>query len=126
MNITYSQIKQIKENCDNLGLDWRDIIEAMNTQPVFLEYTLEIYDIASINQGGCASGAYMPAVTYAKALDTMNTFYDVIEWEIKAAIGGVPVIDADISWPHLAVQYVSLAVELWCLQWDEVLEGVEY
>jgi len=33
-------------------------------QPAWIVNELTPYDLAAINQGGCASGAYMPAVTY--------------------------------------------------------------
>ena len=40
--------------------------------PAWIKDGITNYDVASINEGGCASGAYMPAVTYHEALETMN------------------------------------------------------
>ena len=40
-------------------------------EPEWITQSLSPYDIAAINQGGCASGAYMPAVTYYQATKTM-------------------------------------------------------
>jgi hypothetical protein len=45
-------------------------------QPEWITQALSPYDIAAINQGGCASGAYMPAVTYHAAALTMSDHGD--------------------------------------------------
>ena len=86
----------------------------MNNQPTFITQDVTPYDIAAINQGGCASGAYMPAVTYHIALETMNDHSDDILDYIGEALGEVPAPPTDGSWGGMAVFYVSLAVELWC------------
>jgi hypothetical protein len=41
--------------------------------PDWVQSDISPYDVAAIVQGGCASGAYMPAVTYYTARNTMNT-----------------------------------------------------
>ena len=86
----------------------------MNNQPAFITQDVTPYDIAAINQGGCASGAYMPSVTYHIALETMNDHSDDILDYIEEALGEVPAPPTDGSWQGMAVFYVSLAVELWC------------
>lgn len=74
-------------------------------------------DIAAILHGGCASGAYMPAVTYHQALATMAEYGDEV-WDYLASdLGGGhfhPVNVGQISsWAGLACYYVSAAVEAW-------------
>ena len=72
-----------------------------------------IEDIAAIQQGGCASGAYMPAVTYYKAKQTMNEHgNDALEF-IEGHHGELPAPPTDSSWDGIAVHYLSCAVELW-------------
>jgi len=49
--------------------------------PAWIEQDITCTDIAAIIQGGCESGAYMPAVTYRTALDTMSEHgEDVIDY----------------------------------------------
>ena len=80
-------------------------------QPIWLDYALSPADVAAIIQGGCASGAYMPAVTYHKALATMDMHGDEIFDFLESVAGEVPK-PADIeSWDSLAMFYVSRAVE---------------
>ena len=71
------------------------------------------YDIAAINQGGCDSGAYMPAVTYYTARETMAQYGDDVLEFLDMAYDSFLVPD-DISWSGLCVHYLSGAVEMWC------------
>ena len=81
---------------------------------------LSPYDIAAINQGGCASGAYMPAVTYHIATQTMAEHgNDVLDF-INDAYGELPKPADDESWSGMAVFYLSLAVELFCMQHEDI------
>jgi len=80
--------------------------------------TLEEYDIESINQGGCASGAYMPAVTYNTAQWTMSKHGDEVLQYIEDCLGELTVPPEGTSWSGMAVYYLSMAVELWCSQFD--------
>ncbi len=67
---------------------------------------------------GCASGVYMPAVTYHTAIKTMNDHGDAIFGYIEESLGeiSVPPEDARTSWSHMACYYTSMAVELWASQ----------
>lgn len=76
------------------------------------------YDIAAIQQGGCASGAYMPAVTYYQARQTMNEYGDDVLEYIEEQYGELPAPPAASSWSGIAVHYLSLAVELWASGFD--------
>jgi hypothetical protein len=104
--------------------------------PAWIDQDLTIYDVDAITQGGCASGAYMPAVTYQTARDTMNThgddILDYISDTDTAAIcnddrqwlgrGELPAIPSDISWSGLAVFFLSYAIELFADSLESDLE----
>ena len=71
-------------------------------------------DVAAILQGGCSSGAWMPAVTYWQALETMNEYGDDIIEYLNDYDGTVPTPpETCIYWSSLAVFFLSYAVELW-------------
>jgi len=40
--------------------------------PRWIDQDISPNDVIAITQGGCASGAYMPAVTYHQAIATMS------------------------------------------------------
>jgi hypothetical protein len=81
-------------------------------------------DVAAIMQGGCASGAYMDAVTYHQALDTMSEHGDEVLQYIEDAIGELPSVTGQ-SWGQMACTYVSAAVELWASSIEPELESFE-
>jgi hypothetical protein len=118
LEMTYSEAKRIIEN------HGRDVIESMQDQPYWLTEAGELtyYDIQAVNQGGCASGAYMPAVTYHTAKQHMATHGDDILEYIEMSIGEIPAPPSTESWAGMAVYYFSMAVELWCGQFIEVTE----
>ena len=93
-------------------------------QPEWITQALSPYDIAAVNQGGCASGAYMPAVTYHQALDTMGEHGNDVLQYIQDSYGEVPKPSDDESWSGIAVFYLSMAVELFCMA-NEDLEDWE-
>ena len=79
-------------------------------------------DVAAINQGGCASGAWMDAVTYHKAAEIMGEHgNDVLEY-IENDLGEIPQPPQGSGWSALAVFYLSMAVELWCSSVADELE----
>ena len=86
---------------------------------------LDDYDIEAVRCGGCASGAYMPAVTYCIAVECMYKFgHDIVEYLDQ--IGGQyltldPQHDTYAGW---CVRVVSAAVEEWC--YTAELEGEEW
>lgn len=83
--------------------------------PAWVDQEISGSTIAAIVHGGCASGAYMPAVTYHSALATMNEHGDDVLEYIEGATGELPQPDASESWSGIAVHYLSIAVELWAL-----------
>lgn len=112
-NLTFSQCKQIVE----LGEDLRSIVEGLNEQP---EWLLEmggidnISELQRIQKCGCASGAYMPAVTYHTTLEIMGKYSDDILDFINDYYGEVPQPKPGTCWSGMAAFYVSIAVEEWC------------
>lgn len=113
-------------NYENEALDTMNI-EIDANRPQWID-PVEVYDIASIQQGGCASGAYMPAVTYYTATQTMadhgNDILDYIEEQTGENPLNIQKPDDVVSWSGLACFYVSYAVELWAMQFD--IDGIEY
>ena len=81
--------------------------------PSWIEQDITCYDLAAIIQGGCASGAYMPAVTYHQALATMQEHGDDVLEYIEDAMGELPKPNDGESWAGMACFYLSVAVELW-------------
>ena len=92
--------------------------------PDWLEPDISPSDIAAIVQGGCASGAYMPAVTYYDALQTMAKHGDEVLDYIETAMGELPDISGQ-GWSQMATTYLSCAVELWASGIEGTLEDHE-
>ena len=89
-------------------------------QPDWIEEPLSPYDIVAIIQGGCESGAYMPAVTYFNASQTMSEHGDKVMQYIEDNLGELPKPPADTSWSGMAVFYLSYAVELFAHSHEEL------
>ena len=81
--------------------------------PAWIDQNITPYDIAGICEGGCASGAYMPAVVYDQALDTMGRHGDAVLDYLEDALGELPAPTARESWSGMASHFLSAAVELW-------------
>lgn len=93
--------------------------------PAWIDQDIDGSTLAAIVQGGCASGAYMPAVTYHEALATMAEHGDDILDFIESIYGYVPSLSpASGSWAGIACNVVSEAVELWASQAAEEVEEV--
>lgn len=120
MYLTFSQCKQVAE-ITNL----RDVCERMADVPEWIDCDIELADVFAVNQGGCTSGAYMPAVTYHLASQTMAKFGDDVLEYIENNYGEIPAPNDGESWSGLACFYLSIAVELWCAQFSE-LSSIEY
>jgi hypothetical protein len=93
--------------------------------PVWIDQDISPSDVAAIVQGGCASGAYMPAVTYHQALATMSEDGDEVLQFIEDSLGELPTPPRDTSWSGLACFYLSCAVELWASSIEDELEQFE-
>lgn len=91
--------------------------------PAWIGSDITPNDIAAIIQGGCASGAYMPAVTYWQAIKTMSEHGDDVLQYLEDELGELPAHDSSISWAGLACHYLSCAVELWASSIEDELES---
>ena len=92
--------------------------------PDWIDQDITGADIAAIIQGGCASGAYMPAVTYSTALDTMRDDGDDVLQYIEDATGSLPDVSGQ-GWSQMACTYLSAAVELWAASVeDELIDAI--
>lgn len=90
-------------------------IKQLNIEiPQWIDQEIDLDQVRSIYQGGCASGAYMPAVIYHDALMTMNEHGDdVLEYLDEC---GVEISGADLlarSWAGMACILLSAAAEAW-------------
>jgi len=111
---------------DNFWNNETDIADLGIDQPDWIIQTLSPYNMISIYQGGCESGAYMPAVTYYQAKNTMNDYGDEVFDYLEQMTGEIPKAPNDTSWSGMAVFYLSYAVELWVSSnMDEVENAIE-
>ena len=98
-------------------VECREIVDV----PPWIDQDITCYDVASIIQGGCASGAYMPAVTYYQANKTMSEYGDDVTEYIDSAYGEIPQIKSSESWSSYNCTLLSWAVELWAMSVEEEL-----
>ena len=123
MNLSMNQCRQLAAKTD-----LRDVVAQLKGQPEWLTDMEPIEDLATIHaiqQGGCASGAYMPAVTYYTAQQTMGEHGDdILDYLKESGMDSFPAIDIDDSWAGYCCTLVSCAVELWASQFD--LDGVDW
>jgi len=93
------------------------------TVPAWIEQDIEVNQVAGVVEGGCASGAYMPAVTYCQAVETMSEHGDDVLDYIQESYGELPKPADAESWSGMAVFYLSVAVELWASQVEAEIEA---
>jgi hypothetical protein len=92
--------------------------------PAWIDPDITPCNIAAIVQGGCASGVYMPAVTYRTALETMHEHgNDILEY-IEDNYGEIPAPPTGSSWYSIAVHYLSMAVEVWASSVEEEIAEI--
>jgi len=91
--------------------------------PDWMEPDIDIEQLVTIVQYGCASGAYMPAVTYYAASETMHRHGNEVLAFIDDYIERPPIPEGS-SWQGIAVHYLSTAVEIYAgVALDEI--GIE-
>ena len=95
-------------------------------QPAFVANTqpLSGTDIAAVIQGGCASGAWMPAVTYWQSAEILQKYEDeILELLAHAGVDMAMLISAEQdnreSYRDLGCKLVSAAVEIWCCRFEQ-------
>lgn len=119
---------------DNLW-DYEDPISELSEDidiPPWIDEDISPSTVAAIVQGGCDSGAYMPAVTYHQAQETMAEHGDdVFSFLEDRDANPVHVVSraSSQSWDGWACSLVSAAVELWAsdaeIQLKNALAGVD-
>ena len=100
---------------DKLWNDDREV-RTHHEVPPWIESDIEYNQVAAIVQGGCASGAYMPAVEYMKAARTMTEHPGVLEYlddYLDHDTSEYALIQRGDTWEGIATRLLSLAVEVW-------------
>lgn len=93
--------------------------------PAWIDQDIDTSQVAAIVQGGCASGAYMPAVTYYDAARTMAEHGDDVLQYVQDNYGELPKPGDDESWGGMACFYLSCAVELWAMGALDEIEALD-
>lgn len=92
--------------------------------PAWISDDISPYDVAAICQGGCASGAYMPAVTYFDARKTMMEHGDDV-LDYLADIDAEYTVDTTKGFSQMMCDLLSTAVEFWAFNAQSVIEDHE-
>jgi len=94
--------------------------------PVWIEQDITVGQVEAITQGGCESGAYMAAVRYFDAMQTLAEHGDEILDFIDGTTGDFDAFSFEhCSWNEMNCKIVSHAVELWAIGVDEKLKEGE-
>ena len=81
--------------------------------PCYIKADITVEDVRAITKGGCASGAYTPAVNCVEARKTMADHWDAVFDAIERSLGEIPRPVGVTGLNSYAVFYLSMAVELW-------------
>ena len=103
----------------------KDIPEIHFPHCIDKESVLDNHKINAICQDGCASGAYMPAVTYHTARETMAEHGDDVLQYLQDQLGELPQPKSDESWSGISCFYLSCGVELWASSVQAQIEELE-
>ena len=123
IELTQSQVEQLESN----GYDIDEFREMIANQPDFIKKMGaidSISDLQAIEQGGCESGAYMPAVTYYTAKNIMVEYHSEIENIVSDVVDHFMFNPAIDGFDGFCVEIVSIAVECWVSRFN--LEGVDW
>ncbi len=113
-------------NTDQIWNCEETVAELLNVKvPNWIEQDILVCTIASICNGGCASGSYMPAVTYWQANEIMAEYGDDVMDYIVEVTGELPSVPKFESWRGMACLFLSCAVELWASDIMGQLEDME-
>lgn len=126
IELTFTQCKQLVDN----GVDLREFVGQVNDQPEFMSDNTgmgidSISELQSIIQSGCASNAHR-AVYYHEASQCMGEHGDDVLEYIEGVIGELPAIPLGSSWSHITSIYLVTAIELWCSNFANDLDGVDW
>jgi hypothetical protein len=103
---------------------WRHEIELKELGidvPEWIRPDIDTRELGAILQGGCASGAYMPAVTWTEAVRTMGRDGVQVVDYVQDNLGTATAAPAG-RWHDICSWWLVQAVELWCssVQYDAV------
>jgi len=126
ITLTFTQCKQIINN----GYTLSEVVEKLNDQPEFMSDNTgmqidSISELQSIIQCGCASNAHS-SVFYYEAAQCMAKHGDDVLVYIKNHYGELPSIPEQTGWNQIASFYLVIAIESWCYQFNDILEGVNW
>lgn len=123
--LTFSQAKAV---LNDLGRDTLEtFVGDINNQPEFLQFMGEIDsvpELIAIYQGGCNSGAYMPATTYHVAKECMLNCSESLEGQIEY-LGEFIWNIKDDTFETFCSQVCVSAVESYVGHFEEVIEVLE-
>lgn len=124
IELTFTQCKQIINN----GEDLREIVKQLNDQPAFMSGEMgigSICELKSIIQSGCASNAHKSVYFHAATQHMAEYGDDVLEF-LEGELGEIPQPKSGVSWGELASFYLSYAIKLWCSDFADALDGVDW
>ena len=104
----------LPEKQDEIATEWLE-----SNTPKWCD-EISAMDVAAIVQGGCASGAYMPAVTYHVADKVMSNHGDDVLEYIEGVQGELPSVEGK-GWSEMATVYLSTAIELFAMSAEDAL-----
>lgn len=81
--------------------------------PDWIDQDITTATVAAILEGGCDSGAYMPAVTYHDAAQTMAEYGDDVLDFLEGYAELSDIATRGMSWSGLACAFLSAAVDSW-------------
>lgn len=94
--------------------------------PAWIEQDISCTDVAAIIQGGCKSGAYMPAVSYGPASDTMSEHGDDVVEYVDGYGLEFTLDTGSETFSQFCCKVLSAAVELWVQQIEsDLIEAIE-
>ena len=111
---------------EKIEIGFETEVRTFDEVPVWIDQNITVADVVAIAEGGCASGAYMPAVTYHEARKTMHEHGDEV-LEYLGDLGAFEFGDS-FTWSEIAVHFLSCAVEWWaCTIFHKLceLDGIE-
>ena len=125
IELTFTQCKQLVANDVVLS----DFVEAINDQPEFMQFDQmgvdSVSELQSLIQSGCAANAH-GSVFYHNAAECMARHGDDVLEYIEDTLGKLTTIEAGTSWNQIASEYLSTAIELWCGNFANDLDGVDW
>ena len=125
IELTFTQCKQLIAN----GVALEDFLEKLNDQPEFMKFESmgvdSISELQSLIQCGCASNAHRSVYYYEASQCMAKHGDDVLEF-IENYLGEIPAPQTGCSWSQLGSNYLSTAIELWCGQFADDLDGVDW